>query len=454
MKITSNIFRSNTIFLLKNKHFTLNAKNINLNLLSKSIFKEKEFFGNLDIKATGNADEINFKIYVPILRASTKLGEIDNYLMVNLDAKYKNNYLNVKNILTLHHKKEQLPTIIKANIHLKQPYEIKASMINKKDKILIKSFSYDKGEIKSDFSINIKNMNRYKLLTPYPMYGSLIVNGDYTDTLNIYTKSFGGDIKITLKNRKLDAKLTNVDVVKVTNFVSKKDIFTKGNINGTLHYDLKNKQATTQLALKEGSLQGIDIDKELSMIKDTMGLNVLNLSKSFITNIQTKTNNQTKIKHLELDLSLKNKNIYLDDVALASKHFLIVALGNLKENGDIKKLSINLVDKNGCAILSQKLKGNITDPKTSNKALTMVDVVKSVPASIIGTGKSIIDFGSSSIDKTTNYGVETIFGRNKKVSVMSKISSGSDFLFDETSKIIMPMGCKSIYHGKVKHPKD
>ena len=65
---------------------------------------------------------------------------------------------------------------------------------------------------------------------------------------------------------------------------------------------------------------------------------------------------------------------------------------------------------------------------------------------MFGFGQQLMQYGS-------NYTKKTGFNMQNK-QMTSYILKESDYLFQNTSKIILPKGCKVIYKGAVKHPVD
>lgn len=284
-------------------------------------------------------------------------------------------------------------------------------------------------------------------------HGPLKLEAHYTDALNITSDTFGGEFNIKLNKALVTVELNDVDMKKVDYLISKDVLFSKGVLNANATYHIKDKAGKSDLILKDSILNGVNIDEKISTLNDVLGLNIINMSKSLISNFSDAQQSQTTIEHMQFDTTFKNKNIKLDDVALRTKKFLIVALGDLKDNGDINSLGISIVDKNGCAIITQALSGNIKDPKTAQTTSTIVNIVERVPKSILKTGRKILNFGTETIDDVASFGVQNILRTDRNVSIASDVVSESSSLIDSTSNIIVPKGCKVIYDGKVKHPK-
>ncbi|NOR57684.1 MAG: hypothetical protein GQ474_04090 [Sulfurimonas sp.] len=289
--------------------------------------------------------------------------------------------------------------------------------------------------------------------------GPMRIDGTYQDVLNIKTNSLGGELKFVLDKQVATLNLESVDATKVAKLTEQDGILNRGTLDGNATYNIKEKTAKTDIALTSAVLNGINIDEKISTVNNAMGLNVVGMSKSIFSTFTDENTSHTNIKHLQLNASLKDKNINLDDVALATDKFLIAAIGDFKQNGDINSLDVSIVDRQGCAIITQALSGNIKDPKAAETTSTLVNIVERVPTSILKTGRKILDFGTETIDDVASFGVNQILRTDANISIASDVVSESSSLIDSTSdiirpNIIMPKGCNVIYDGKVIHPKN
>ncbi|EDZ63027.1 hypothetical protein SMGD1_1983 [Sulfurimonas gotlandica GD1] len=449
----SSSFSSQTLLTLEGEHFKFYTHDLNLHELASALNKPKIIYGLVDITAEGNLKDIDFKIKSEELRRNFKLGRIENSLSLDVSGHYTPKLVTLKDTFVMHYKKEHIPITLGAKIELTPPYKSNATFINRKDKIVIHSFSYEEEQVKSDFLVDIQDLYKYRALMKNTFHGPMRIDGKYTDALNITTNSLGGEIKVNLNKSDLLVKLKEVDITKVANLIAKDGVLESGTLNGDATYEIKEKTAKTDLALSSVILNGINVDEKISTFNDAMGLDVINMSKSIISNFSDANKSQTNIEHLQFNVSLKDKNVSLDDVALSTNKFLIVSLGNLQQNGDINSLKVSIVDRNGCAIITQGLRGNIKNPKIAQTTSTLVNIVEHVPSAILNTGKKILDFGTKTIDDVASFGAQKVLRTDKKVSITSDIISESSSLIKSTSSIIMPKGCSVIYDGKVEHPK-
>ena len=103
-----------------------------------------------------------------------------------------------------------------------------------------------------------------------------------------------------------------------------------------------------------------------------------------------------------------------------------------------------MIDRNGCSYVTQRFNGNIQEPEMKTST-ALVNVLKSTPRTMFGMGRQMMRYGTKYTAQKTNI-------INEDFQMTSYVLSESDYLFNNASKIVLPMDCKSIYDGKVKHP--
>ncbi len=458
LEISSSSFESQTFLKLDNKYFDFYTNNLNIHRLTTALNRPKIFFGYVDIWAKGNLDNIDFSINSDVLRRNFKLGRINNFISLDIQGNYTPELLTIEDNFILNYEKTKVPLKLDLKIKPKAPYTSTGSLAHKQDRLILESFSYEDGQVKSDFLFDVKELNLYRALMANNFRGPMKITGTYKDTLNIKTNSLGGELKFVLDKKVASLYLENIDTMKIARLTEQNGILSRGVIDGNATYNIKEKTAKTDIALTSAVLTGINIDEKISSVNDVMGLNVINMSKSILYNFTDANTSYTNINHLQLNASLKDKNVTLNDVAFSTDKFLIAAFGSFEQNGDINSLDVSIVNKQGCAIITQALKGNVKDPQTAKTTSTLVNITQRVPTSILKTGKKILNFGTDTIDDVASFGVNTILRTDANISITSDIVSQSSSLIDSTSNIIVPdiiipNGCDVIYNGKVKHPK-
>jgi hypothetical protein len=459
LHVYSSSFESQTFFKLEAEHFKFQTRNLNLHGLTTAIDRPKIFYGYVDVEAQGNIENIDFKINSEELRRNFKLGRIDNFISLDIQGNYTPELLTIEDDLMLNYKKDHIPLHLDLKIEPKAPFRSKGSLSHKQDKLVVNSFSYENEQVKSEFLFDVQELNLYRALMANTFRGPMRIDGTYQDALNIKTNSLGGELKFVLNKKIASLNLESVDATKVAKLVEQEGILSSGIIDGNATYDIKEKTAKTDIALTSAVLNGINIDEKISNVNNAMGLNVLSMSKSIFSSFSDVNQSHTNINHLQLNATLKDKNIKLDDVAFRTDKFLIAAIGDFEQNGDINSLDVSIVDKQGCSIITQALSGNIKDPKAAETTSTIVNIVERVPTSILKTGRKILNFGTETIDDVASFGVNQVFRTDANISITSDVISESSSLIESTSdfirpNIIMPKGCNVIYDGKVIHPKN
>ncbi len=467
-------FDAKSSFIFDGTHFEFNSKNLNLKKVLAT-FKQKPYVDSyVDISADGDFKDVDISLHSDLVQLNREYSGYDANVSMNLQLNYTPELLTIKpeiknkkfelnsgvsyynmdskrltlsHDLVLRYEKQVIPIKIDADVYTQEPYNAKALIVHKNDRVKIDSFIYENEEIKTVFNIDIKELSDYETLIARKLYGPLVVKGEYEDSLVVKSSSFGGDIRVELKNKKVSLNLSDVELVKIAKVLGKKGLVNEGLISGMASYDIKNENANTQIEINNAVINGIDIDKKLLAMKNTMGLNIFGMGKGLLNHFDNQKIH-TKINHLLFDTTLKDETITLDDVAFSTNDFLIVAQGDLNKSGVINELDIRVVGKEGCALISQDLKGNISSPEIVSTTSTALKVVTSVPSSILNTGEKIVDFATKTVDKTASFTIKTAQISDKNISLTSDIVDTTK----SVGKFVSPINCKKVYKGKVKHP--
>lgn len=452
LNASSSSFGARSNLTLRGDRFEFYTKDLDIQRVARAYEKTRLPFGKVDFLASGDFKEIALNLRSKELRRNMHIKNIDDYISFDLSGTYKNKTLSIKDKINLHHKTKKLPLNIDATISLIAPYSSKGSLVHKEDKIIVDSFSFEDEQIKSSFEVDIDDLFLYKAAFSTPLHGPLHIEASFSDVLHIRTKSFGGELDLSLDKSYVLLDINKVQAKKVAYLFDKNTHLESGLIDGYANYEINEKKAHSEIVLKDAILRGLDIDKMFKDIDDLLGLNILNMTKSIILHYYDEKEKMTKISQLQLDLSLEDSNIKLDDVALKTRELLVVAQGELKDSGDIKRLTLSVVDKNGCAIVTQALSGNLKSPEIASTTSALIDLMQNIPTAILKPAKQLVDFGATAIDNIATFGLKHIFRSDSNVSMTSDLISQSRSIDKFVYDMIMPWGCKVIYTGKVKHP--
>jgi len=420
VKLFSKNFDSDTSFYTNGKTFKLLSSHLNLQRAQKAFNLKELAFGDVDLEASGNFKNINFKV---------------NSAEINIP---------------------KIDTILK-------PFSLMLSGNYTKEKITFspyiknKNYILSKGRNIYDFKNKILLLNQQlllrerKLLIPLIIKANLKLTKPYNAKALIHTKLSKGLIRLDLDKNALHVDFNSLKLTTIDNFIDKNNLFENGYIDGKINYNIKTKDAISKIKLYDATLNGIDLDKSLLNLEDALGLNIVSLGRNMINNYESE-NQTTYIKHLELDTTLKNNKLTLNDVAMSSNDFRIAAFGDLEINGDINKLNIAILDKNGCALITQEVVGNIQNPKPQSTSTAILGVASAIPSSLLNTGSKLINFGASTIDGIASFALEKTHIKEDGISFTSKLVTTSGNILKNTSDIVLPIECKVVYNGVVKHP--
>ncbi|MEJ2594958.1 MAG: AsmA family protein [bacterium] len=172
------------------------------------------------------------------------------------------------------------------------------------------------------------------------------------------------------------------------------DEYLDGNINYTLNLNFQSLDGKKARETLRGSLEisgqnltfyGLDLDKKLQQFKVTSRVDLWETAALFIagpygpsllrgldysTLLRDYVDEQTHINQLFADWEFNNGIASAEDVAFSTPKFRISAAGALDlSQSRFRNFTLSMVDRKGCAILSQTLNGSFAKPGTSSFAL-------------------------------------------------------------------------------------
>ncbi|MDB2562925.1 hypothetical protein N9X61_04900 [Sulfurimonas sp.] len=260
----------------------------------------------------------------------------------------------------------------------------------------------------------------------------VIVHGKYKDKrLYMTTTSLGGLVTVIYKNHIYRATVDSIELKKFVELLGKNKYVQSGTINGTIFYHKRPRIGHTDLKVTDVVLEGLNLDKKLSTINDALQLNFARaLSRTFF---DPNSSDITNIDHMQFNIALSHDHFLSTDFALRTENYRLSVGGHVHKRGQINYFDVNLLDKNGCAVVTQKLQGDIRKPKIKSTTTEVVNVAQSIPSSMFGVSINMMN--------------------NNSFMGAKKMMTQADNYMKETSKIVMPLDCSVIYDGKVKHPK-
>ena len=270
----------------------------------------------------------------------------------------------------------------------------------------------------------------------------IFVNGIYKDKrIYMTSSSLGGLITIIYKDHRYRVSVDSVDLKTFLELLGNKKYVQSGVINGSAYYDKRPRSGFTKLKVSNAVLNGLDLDKQLKTINDALHLDFANvMARTFV---DTNSSDITTIDHLQFNVTLRHDNITSTDVALKTQNYRLSIGANVHKKGPIHYFDVNLLDENGCAVVTQTLQGDVRKPKVKQTTTELMNIARTLPSSMFGIGTQMMKYAN-----------KQNFIQNKNMMGSSQIMTQADHYMQDTSKIIMPLDCSVIYDGEVKHPKN
>ncbi len=403
------LFGAATTFKYVKGRVTLSATDIDVEELLMFVEEPVYARGKFNLHIAGRVDNLGFYLNAQKISLYKNLSSLGDSINLTLKANYT-------------------PKRVKFQIHAKA----NTFQLNKS-----KGVYYLKNE-KLHLEQSLKLLYEGKMIP-------LFIDLEYVDeVLNIKSPSLGGNIDFELKEEKIKLRMKQLSVDKIVKIINKEAYARSGVVNGNVFYDIKAKKATTNMRVNNMQIKGIDLDTTLGV----MGLDIFNITKIILDNKLIKL---TRIKHLEMDLDYADEMIHLKDVAFATAKYRIAAIGDIHEDGNITSLDIHILNKKGCSILDQKLTGSIYDIKLDKRLSTTIDIVRSVPKSLLNKTKSILDFATNIVDKKASFIIKESHLNENDITLLSSISQRATGVLSTTVGAVK-RECKPIYRGLVKHP--
>ncbi|HIC43923.1 MAG TPA: hypothetical protein EYO73_06420 [Sulfurimonas sp.] len=466
-------------------HFTLNGNQLKLhgtkfkleNLLEQA-GQAPYAKGKLDFNIYGDFDNLEFSLKSQEISLNKKETGLDEnlsitikgrlnsdelYLWTQIDNKHlviskglvfyhlKKKNLNINLPLVVKNKNKSLSLILGSRLNTSKDISGSIELRNGSEKISLEPFLYDEEGFHSELKLIINNLSKYAPLFEQNLYGPLHLHGplNYVKKkadIHLETGSFGGLMKINLQNEKLQINLENLSIKNVENIIKEKSVVKKGLLNGGLTYNLE---------AKDVEIVGIDIDKSLQEVQDVLGLNIFAMGSSLVQKRFSKHDDislSTQVSELEFDVKITKDLIISKDIALATKKSRFAINMDLKRNGEIKDLEIAILDYKGCAILRQKLEGNIKEPELVNTKGTAVVILGRAPKEILKTGAKLVNVGAGLIDSTASFIWKKGLRQNSSITLVEDSLTKGANIFTSGQDLVVSGKCKIFYKGKVKHP--
>ena len=345
-----------------------------------SEFKPKSLQGNI---SKLHLDELLYTIGQPkYAKAMIDINlDIDNANIKNLNGKVFTNITNgilnntmIKkdfNITTGKYNKftSQINTLLNKD-EIINNIKLAQDMLSLNSKKAV--FNLSNNSFKSDFTVNIADLNKLKPLTNKSMRGSFKFKGDIVKEkdliVNAASKTLGGTLDIKLKNDDLNANMSNIDTIKTLWTLIYPEIF-KGKLNAKAYYNLKDQKGNFAADLKNGHFtrnQMTDLIKQFTKV-DMMHEN---FSQADIKGTINKEHIHSNIFFRSSNASIKGDNIYFNhkskkiDAKLAcniSKYPIGFKITGTVPNVDVKTDAKKIVEQKAKKIIEKEVEKKLKE---------------------------------------------------------------------------------------------
>ena len=426
--------------------FELDSKRLQLN---KELTKLDE---NLSFNFKGNLDKNEFFVKPSLKNRYVKIyrGEIKYF--------FKTPRLELKVPVYIYNDAKRAELLVQSDVNFQKVTRANLNIKHKWDDFSFNNITYKDKKLNLDIELDIDDLSEYQDVSAQELYGPFKAKGRLSkkEKINLImnTSSLGGNIQMTLKDKDLQVDIQNVEAVKIGRLIKQEGSSETGRLNGVVTYNLEKKMGKTRLRAENITVKGIDIDKSLKELKDALGLNIFAMGDTLIKKRFSKNddmNLSTHIKAMEFDVDITPDLVISKDIALATEYARFAIDMDLKHNGDIKDFEIAILDHQGCAIIQQKLKGNIKDPKIVNSTGSAVVIIGKAPKEILNTGGKLISAGAGLVDSAASFIWKKGLRQDSEVTLVEDTLTKGGNIFSSGKDMVVSGECKIFYSGKVKH---
>ena len=209
------------------------------------------------------------------------------------------------------------------------------------------SFNIENGSLKSDYAVNIANLDKLFFVTQRHLKGGLKANGELKKDkdldLSVHSKVAGGKIDAKLHNDDFHADLKSLQTLDMLKILIYPEIF-KSSLNGRLDYNLAKERGTFKADLIDGVFTKnsmLDLVKKyakMDLYKENFKGEVrADINKENILSSMDLTSRNSSIKTKDAKLNSKTKKIKAKVLVVANKHPL-----ELELKGDVASPSVSV----------------------------------------------------------------------------------------------------------------
>ena len=472
---------------LQGTKITAKASAIDLKVLLENLHQAPYASGSFDLKAQGSLDAIDLGLSAQRLSLNKDETGMDENISCDIKArvttkefvlwpKISNRYLDTQTgeirfgfedkslylSLPWRLKKDGLDFLVVSKASLQDDIKADLYVSHKEDRLRLNKLTYKDQRLHTEIKLDIKELGVYNKISGQKLYGPFSLKGKAryeNDKPYVYlnSDSLGGSMDLSLEDKDLQVRLDHISTVNLGRLLREKGaISKKGFMDADADYNLLNRSGQVNVSARNLAFPGIDLDKTIQEYQDVLGLNIFAMGNSIFNKRWIRSGDSdlvTTIDQLEVHLDITPDLIVSKDLALATKNFRFAANTQLKHDGEIKECEIAIIDNRGCAVLRQRLKGNISSPKLVHTRGAAVTVLGNVPSEVLNTGGKILKAGTGIIDSGADFIWKKALRQDSNVTLISDTLTKGYNVLSAGKDMVVSGQCKVFYNGKVKHPK-
>lgn len=467
--------------------FKANASAIDLKVLLENLHQAPYASGSFDLKAQGSLESIDFGLSAQRLSLNKNETGMDENISCKIKARINtkelvlwpninNRYLDIQKgtvhfsfedkslylSLPLKLRKDGLEFLVVSKANVQDDIRADLYLSHKDDRLRLNKLTYKEQHLQTEIALDIKELEVYKNISGQKLHGPFSLQGkaryeDGKPYVYLNSDSLGGRSDLRLEDKELQVRLDDISHTKLERLLRENSVISKkGLIDANADYDLMKKSGQINVSGRDLEFRGIDLDKTIQGYQDILGLDIFAIGKNILSKDWIRSDDAalvTTIDQLQVDLDITPDLIVSKDLALATKNFRFAANAQLKHDGEIKACEIAIIDYRGCAVLRQRLKGNISSPELVNTSGAAVTILGSVPSKVLGTGGKILKAGTGIIDSGADFIWKKALRQDSNVTLISDTLTEGYNVLSAGKDIVVSGKCELFYKGKVKHPK-
>jgi len=226
-------------------------------------------------------------------------------------------------------------------------------------------FNLNDSSLKSDYTLDIKDLNKLYFVTERKLKGGIKLVGDVKKAkdldFSMRSNIAGGVLKAKLHNDDLYANLDSLQTLDILDILIYPKIFAS-KIDGDLNYNLAHAKGTFKATLKDGKFtknQILDLTKQYAhrdLYKEKfIGDVYANINKENILTTLNLNSNKSSIKTKNTRLNTKTKILNSKLDIIANKHPLVIYLKGDVNSPSVKIDASKIIEKEASKVIDKQI---------------------------------------------------------------------------------------------------